>query len=511
MTMTGHATLTRREAQFIGSRLVCEGLSWSQTSAYSALYSDPLYFCYAPVMSESDTTELNSTEPSQLDTLPETDRLKMGTIVAFASPRIAFGIMGTLFGVYLMKFATDVLLIAPAIMGTILAASRLWDGVTDPIIGYLSDRTNSRLGRRRSWMFWAAIPMSLGLIGIWSPPSMLSSTMLVVWMATTLLLYETASTAFFVPHGALGVELSPNYHERTRLYGYSHMIGIFGVAAGLLSLYLMNQAEDKRTFAIVLSSIAGICIASLVLFTTYILPERRDYQGRGSSNPFKSFLDVFRNKHARLLLIVYGIETFGGSTLGMLAAYSAEYVVKMDSLVIILLVYQIPQFLFAPLWIRLSRTFGKRNLWIGATLLSAVSFGSLFFAGENEHFYVYFCCFMAGIGSGAGAVLPPSIQADIVDYDEYLTHERKEGSYLAVWNLVRKIAGSITAFIIGITLQFVGFEPNTEQTEETKIAIQGLLALMPAACYIVGAVLLLKFSFNEKEHAEVRKVLDARV
>ena len=465
-------------------------------------------------MSESDAAEPASTQSSKSNTMSDTTadavRLRMGTIVAFASPRIAFGIMGTLFGVYLMKFATDVLAIAPAVMGTILAVSRLWDGVTDPVIGYLSDKTRSRFGRRRSWMFWAAIPMSLGLIGIWSPPSALSSTMLVVWMAATLILYETASTAFFVPHGALGVELSPNYHERTRLYGYSHMIGIFGVAAGLLSLYLMDQAEDKRSFAIILSTIAGISIAGLVLFTTYILPERTDYQGRGSASPFSSFLDVFKNKHARLLLIVYGIETFGGSTLGMLAAYSAEYVVKMDSLVIILVVYQIPQFLFAPLWIRLSKVFGKRNLWVGATLLSAVSFGCLFFAGENEHLYVYLCCFMAGVGSGAGAVLPPSIQADIVDYDEYLTHERKEGSYLAVWNLVRKIAGSITAFIIGITLQIVGFEPNAEQTEETKLAIQGLLALMPATCYIVGAFLLLKFSFNEKEHAEVRKVLDAR-
>jgi len=438
------------------------------------------------------------------------EKLKNSVILAFAAPRIAFGIMGTLFGVYLMKFATDVLLIAPAIMGTILAVSRLWDGVTDPLIGFLSDRTRSKFGRRRIWMFFAAIPMSLGLIGIWSPPMALDATMLVIWMAAALLLYETASTAFFVPHGALGVELSPNYHERTKLYGYSHMIGIFGVAAGLISLHLMNQAEDKRSFAFLLSLLAGGTIATLVLWTTYILPERADYQGRGTSSPFKSFADVFRNPHARLLLIVYGIETFGGATLGILAAYAAEYVVKMENLVIILVVYQIPQFLFAPLWIKLSRIYGKRNLWVGATLLSAVSFGALIFAGENMDLYVYACCFMAGLGGGAGAVLPPSIQADIVDYDEYLTGERKEGSYLAVWNLVRKIAGSITAFIVGIALQIAGFEPNVEQTETAKWTIRSLLALMPAACYIVGAILLMRFAFNEKEHAEIRKVLDQR-
>ena len=455
------------------------------------------------------SSELSTNPPAVMPASGD-EKLKNSVILAFAAPRVAFGIMGTLFGVYLMKFATDVLLIAPAIMGTIIAVSRLWDGVTDPLIGFFSDRTRSKVGRRRVWMFWAAIPMSVALVGIWSPPMALNATMLVVWMTCCLLLYETASTAFFVPHGALGLELSTNYHERTRLFGYSHMIGIFGVAAGLYSLHLMNQAADKREFAFVLSLVAAGTIALLVLWTTYLLPERVAHQGRAPSSPFKSFMDIFRNPHARLLLLVYGIETFGGATLGILAAYAAEYVVKMENLVIILVVYQLPQFLFAPMWIRLSRVYGKRNLWVGATLLSAMSFGALIFAGENSHLYVYACCFMAGLGGGAGAVLPPSIQADIVDYDEYLTGERKEGAYLAVWNLVRKIAGSITAFIIGIALQLAGFEPNVEQTDVAKWTIRSLLALMPAACYLVGAVLLLQFTFNEKEHQKIRKVLDHR-
>lgn len=436
--------------------------------------------------------------------------LRNSVILAWATPRIAFGIMGTLFGVYLMKFATDVLLIAPAVMGTILAISRLWDGVTDPLIGYLSDRTQSRLGRRRIWMFSAALPMAMALVGIWSPPESLSAINTVIWMCVCLLLYETASTAFFIPHGALGLELSPHYHERTRLFGYSHMIGIFGVAAGLVSLELMSQAEDKRTFAFQLSILAGCTISVLVLWTTYFLTENPEYQGRGSTNPYRSFKGVFDNPHALLLFIIYGIETFGAATLGILAAYSAEYVVKMDSLVIILVVYQVPQFVFAPVWIRLSRTYGKRNLWFVATVLSAIFFGALVFAGENDHLYVYLCCFMAGLGGGAGAVLAPSIQADIIDYDEYTTGSRNEGAYLAIWNLIRKISGSATAFIVGISLQYAGFEPNVEQTETTKTTIQALLALMPAACYIIGAILLVRFSFNEKEHDEVRRQLDLR-
>ena len=139
---------------------------------------------------------------------PNYEKLPINVILAYAAPRIAFGIMGTLFVVYFMKFATDVLLIAPAVIGTILAVARLWDGVTDPIIGFLSDRTRSPVGRRRIWLFCAAIPMAVSLIGIWSPPSLLSGIALVSWMTLCLLLYETAQTAFFVPHGALSIELT---------------------------------------------------------------------------------------------------------------------------------------------------------------------------------------------------------------------------------------------------------------------------------------------------------------
>ena len=200
-------------------------------------------------MSQTQTTSKSSIGEAGAE------HVTQGVIWVYAIPRIGFGIMGTLFGVYLMKFSTDVLLIAPAIMGFLIAASRFWDGVSDPLIGYLSDNTNSSIGRRRVWMFWAAIPMGLGLIAIWSPPNLLDATWLVIWMGAALLLYETASTAFFIPHGALGVELTPNYHERTRLYGYSHMIGIFGIILGLIAMQLLITAEDKRAFAFGLSAV----------------------------------------------------------------------------------------------------------------------------------------------------------------------------------------------------------------------------------------------------------------
>jgi GPH family glycoside/pentoside/hexuronide:cation symporter len=359
-------------------------------------------------------------------------------------------------------------------------------------------------------MFWAAVPMGLGLIMIWSPPLGLGPSSMLIWMGVALIAYETASTAFFVPHGALGVELTPNHHERTRLFGYGHMIGAIGMVLGLLSLQMMNWADDKRAFAFELSVGAGAIVALLILITTRWLPERADYQGRGGQHIVRAFADIVRNKHSRLLLLVFGIETFGAASIGMLVPYLVEYVIPMQNMMVpILLAYTIPQFVLTPIWIRLSYRFGKKQLWLASMVISAVAFTGFAFITEVGP-AIWVLTILVGIAGGCGAVVAPSIKADIIDYDEFLTHERKEGAYLAVWNLVRKCAASVTAFITGWVLQTVGFEPNVEQTEEVKLAIQLLFGALPAICYVIGAIIFTRFSFNEAEHRAVRQELDAR-
>ena len=419
-----------------------------------------------------------------------------------------------MFATYLMKFSTDVLLIAPAVMGVLLAASRMWDAVSDPVVGYLSDNTRSTIGRRRVWLYVAAIPMGMGMVMMWSPPLSLAGWLLVFWMAFALFLYETASTAFYVPHGALGVELTPNYHERTRLFGYTHMISAIGLIIGLGFLQFMNMAEDKRAMAFYLSLIAGITVASLIVISTRHLPERTDYQGRGGANVFNSFADVFRNPHARLLLLMYAIETFGASSIALLVPYLVEYVIPMQTYMVLLLVtFVVPQFAFTPFFIRLSKKVGKKNLWFGAMLVAASQFILAFFLitpGEFSYL-IWFGTFIFGMCSGAGAVVAPSIKADIIDFDEYQTGERKEGAYLAVWNLIRKAAGSVVALLTGLVLQLTGFVPNVVQSYEIQLWILGLFSLLPGLCYLAGAIIWYRFSFNETEHAAVREALESRV
>ncbi len=440
------------------------------------------------------------------------ERLPLSVIWAFSAPRIGMSFMGLLFVMYLMKYSTDVLLISPAAMGMLFLLSRVWDGVSDPLAGYLSDRTRSRHGRRRSWMFAAAVPTGIGMVMLWSPPPFLAGAALVGWMGLALLVYETASTAFFIPHGALGAELTQDHHDRTRLFGLQHLISAVGMVLGIGLFWVLSNSEDQRATAFVLSSLGGASVAALILWSTWRLPEREEYQGRGGRFMLGSFRDVVRNRHSRLLLIMYGVETFGVAGIAMLVPYMVQYVLEMplSATTGVMACYLVPQFAFVPLWIRLAPLFGKKRLWLTAMSLMGVSFLGLYAISPETPLLIYVLPALLGLGAGCGGVVGPSVQADIIDYDEYLTHERKEGAYLAVWNFVRKSASGLMALLTGFVLDLSGFEPNVDQGDGAKLAIRVLFSLVPAGCYFFGALIFARFSLDEAEHRRVLAAIRER-
>ena len=146
-----------------------------------------------------------------------------------------------------MKFSTDVLLIAPAVMGAIFSISRIWDAISDPIAGYLSDRTTFKFGRRRTWMLISFVPIAFGFLAVFSPPETLQGQSLDLWMMIAILSFYSAITLFNVPHMALGAELSEDYHERTRLFGVRHIGFTLGSILSLVSMSLLISEESSPT------------------------------------------------------------------------------------------------------------------------------------------------------------------------------------------------------------------------------------------------------------------------
>ena len=453
--------------------------------------------------------------------VPDADRVPWRTVIAYGAPAAGAGYMYLLLSLYVMKFATDILLIAPAVMGAIYSLSRIWDAVSDPLIGYLSDRSTAKMGRRRIWILGSTVPIAAGFYMVFAPPLGLSESNLILWMGVAVIGFYSAMTIFYVPHLSLGAELSTNYHERSRMFGARHAAYIIGSILSLVSLQLLINEEyapagDVRALAADLGLVAVFVMCVLVLFSVIRLRERPEFQGRVQSRPVKAFRDVWQNPHARLLLVVTFIEYVGSSAIAALTLYVTHYVVGAPTLApIIILAYMVPSSVSVPLWVPLSKRYGKIKVWMGGMILTGVSFGAMFFLVffESETVritWIIVMAFFAGLANGCGGTMGPSVQGDVIDYDEYLTGERKEGAYFAAWNFMQKSALGLMLLLTGFVLEFSGFVPNVEQTMAVKYSMVTLYGLFPLVCYAIGAYLFSKFKLDEQAHADIRASLDER-
>ena len=438
-------------------------------------------------------------------------RIATRVLSAYALPAVAAGAAMTLVQIYFLKFATDVLLVGPAAIGLLFAASRVWDAVSDPLAGYWSDRTLSARGRRRPWLRLGAPALGVAVVALWSPPASLTGPALLFWIGLAIFGLFTAQTAYQVPHVAWGAELSLDYHERSRVYAAREIGDKLGFFAALGGLVWLERSADPRAVAPILAFACALGIVAATAACLRRVPERRDYQKRGPERLWRAASDVWRNRDARLLLSVFFLEHLGFATVGTLLPYASDYVLGTPGMTAAyLLAFVTPILLSVPGWLALSRRFGKKRVWIAGMLLKVVAFATLFAVSGDALWVVFACIAVIGAGHGCGSVIPPSIQADLIDVDELATGERKEGTYFAAWNLTGKCAIAVSLAASGLALDAMGFEPNVEQTARVQWTIRVLIAALPCALLLLATLLFRRFSLDEAAHRRVRAALDAR-
>jgi GPH family glycoside/pentoside/hexuronide:cation symporter len=429
----------------------------------------------------------------------------------YALPVVPMGFMFILIGFYLLKYTTDVLLIDPAVMGTLFGLSRIWDAAADPLIGYLSDRTRTRLGRRRPWMLAGALPLCGAFWMLWSAPSGLGGIALTAWMGVALVLFYTAMAVVDVPHAAFGAELSDRYHERTRIFGIKRLLFGFGTLGAVAGVAAFDAAADKRWVAGALA-LAGAAIGlACVVWPATRLRERPEHQGRGADRPFVAIGDVLRNPHARLLLVVFLIQQLGIVALTGAMPFLTEYVLRTPQHTsLYLAAFFVASLVGIPIWMRIARGRDKKHVLMASMLLAALAIGMLVFAGEGDVTFVLVVAALGGLAAAGGDVIGPSLQADVIDWDELETRQRKEGTYFATWAFAAKSAGGLASMAIGWSLAGMGFVPNAPQSEGAQLGLRVVAALFPAVLYAIGVVLFSRFGLTAAEHARIREQLALR-
>jgi GPH family glycoside/pentoside/hexuronide:cation symporter len=314
----------------------------------------------------------------------------------------------------------------------VFALSKVGDALSDPIVGYLSDRTRLAAGRRRPWIFAAALPMVLTVWAVWSPPAFLSPRALIFWVGASIVLYYTAYTLAYVPHLALGAELSNDHHERTRVFGARGIFDVLGLLAAAGTVGWLQSSDDPRAVGKVIAVLFAIAAPVFLWGGIARIRERPEYQGRGPEAPFRAFLDVGRNPHARILLGVLVLESLSFSLLGAMFPFVTQYMIP-DGAVSARYVggAMLTALVAFPIWFPLARRFGKREAWLLALALKSVGFVCMLLASPERAWLFPTAVLLIGSALACSIMLPPSIKADVIDYDEFVTGDRKEGAYFA--------------------------------------------------------------------------------
>jgi len=437
---------------------------------------------------------------SQAEPLPLRVRL------AFGAPSFAGAAMAIPLAIHLTIFYSDVVLVPLGWIALAKAISRAFDAMTDSVMGWITDRTRSRWGRRRPYMALGAPAAALSFVALFAPPETLTPAGAGAWLLACYVLYYLFHTIYLIPHYGLGPELTQDYHERSRLFGLSESFTVGGtmVAAALPGLFVASLGDRRGylAFAVLFAVLLTLLYWNLVVQVR----ERPDFV-RPPNPLVPGVRRVMRNRVFRILLAVYVAGAITGAIPGMLIPYFTTYVLKPENptfwLSVFLFVYFASGFVLLPAWIWAARRFGKKPVWLVSFVSAVTGSAAVFFVGEGQLLLTGVVLAWAGSSFGARLFLAPAIQADVIDYDELHTGKRREAQYGALWSLMTKFTVIPSMSIPLALLETLGYEPNVEQSETVKLAIRAMLGLAPAACALVAFVIACFYPISEAVHRRI--------
>ena len=454
-------------------------------------------------------------------------RLPLDVKLAYGLPGLAGAAMAIPIAIHMTKFYADTVGLALGYIALAQALARAFDAITDPLMGWISDRTRTRWGRRRPWMLLGAPLCAVAFVALFTPPRGMDSGAGVIWFTSTFILYFLFHTVYIIPHYGLGPELTLDYHERSSLFAWRDATTLLGtvIAAVLPSVAIsrlvdggMAVDEAERLVYAEFAVVMGVVLVALYVWLCLRVREDPHFYARKSNPLVPGVRRVLGNRPFRLLLVVYMIASVTGAIPGIFVPFYTQYVLKLEDwpfwFGMFLLAYFLSGFVSIPLWLRATRRFGKKETWIASFVLGITASLALFFlpevvAGRAAIVPMLVILAWAGAGFGAGMFLNPSIQADVIDYDELHTGRRREAQYGAMWNIITKFAVIPSASVPLALLATVGYQPNVAQSEEVQLTIRAIFGLAPAFFSALAMVFAFRFPITESVHRAILRGLDA--
>ena len=487
----------------------------------------------------------------------QSSRLSNRVLASYGAPAFPLALVGLPMAVYLpaVYADTDGFGLTLGAVGLILTLSRLTDVITDPLIGFISDRLKTRWGRRKPFILLGTPLYALGIWLLFVPPVEFTEVQLwglsfnsgYPYLFVMVTLVYLGSTIKDLPYVAWGAELSQNYNERTLVTSWREG---FSVAGSLLSAFtpalLLFAGYVKPTDAVYFLSVAMCIVMPIVVLNALIVVPEYPVLVATKKMPLKESLRVvLKNEPYVLLIVIFVFSTLGSAMTNSLSFFFVKHVLLAGDLYgLYLAPYFLSQILAIPLWFGLSRRVGKHratmiaigwyalwscfiplialapNLWFDAFEIPVV----LSFLPDDWHavvaarfadmetgkflFFIVIMC-LKGSAIGALAALPAAMAADVIDLDTLETGEKRAGAYFSIWSMTRK-----ASYAVGITLGtgtavLVGFDSLTDpilapNTPSALLWLACLYSVIPAVFKFVAMPLLWRYPLTEARLTEIQ-------
>lgn len=450
---------------------------------------------------------LNTPRPPQFQSFKRALSLK--EMVAYGCPAFSLALLGIAFYVYLPKFYVDVLGVDLSLLGAVILGSRVFDALIDPAIGRWSDSAVSRFGRRLPFLA-IGTPLLVGCFWLLLNPGLtVGSEYPLHFFAAFTFIFFILWSLVNVPYEALGAELSFDFNERNRLFSIRIAFFIVGT---LLAVVI---PEILRTFASSPSesfSLLSLVYVPLVLgpfaWCVYSVRERPAVpQVHGGF--LRGLLESLRNKPFRILLISYLISGFGASLPATLIFFFVEHVLGSARGGQFLLLYFVVGFLCSPIWPRVAAQWGKKNAWIASMLINTGAFAGVLALGQGDELWYGVLVGVSGIGLTGTMALPVSMQADVIDLDESECGQRREGQFVGLWSVAKKLSEALGAGLSFPLLAWAGYKGGAAPEGFALTMLVMLYAGVPCVCNLLSILVLRGYTLDRAQHESLRGVQKA--
>ncbi|WP_066379111.1 MFS transporter [Anabaena sp. CA = ATCC 33047] len=463
-----------------------------------------------------------------------TQKLNLQTKLAYGAGDLGPAITANVSIFFLLLFFTNVAGIPAGLAGSVLLIGKIWDAVNDPVVGVLTDKTQSRRwGRRLPWMLYGAIPFGIFFFLQWIVPRFSSNQSSNVWAlfwyyVVIGLISQVFYTVVNLPYTALTPELTQDYDERTSLNSFRFAFSIGGsILSLILAQIVFSRIPDRQQQYLVLAAICTVISVISLYWCVFGVRDRvlafeakRIQLEEPESLPFLQQLKiVFTN---RPFLFVIGIYLCSWLAVQITASIIPYFVINCMSLPeadvpTTMIAVQGTALLMLFVWTSVSKKIGKKLVYFLGMSLWIIAAAGLFFLQPGQISLMYIMAVMAGVGVSTAYLVPWSMIPDVIELDELQTGQRREGIFYGFMVLLQKFGLAFGLFLVGNALQASGFKEAVAgqtalpiQPESALLAIRIAVGPLPTICLILGLVLTYFYPITREMHAEILLKLKQR-